>query len=303
VCGIVGLHLIDPGLYPRLGELVTPMLDAMCSRGPDSAGVALYDEPLTDGRMRYTVRAAREQDWTGATAAKLTAAVGSPVQVDAIATHAEVITAADEPLIREALRDLLPDAVVVGRGQALWIVKDLGTPAEICARYRIAERHGYQAIGHTRMATESAVTIDHSHPFAPNPDLTVVHNGTFSNYATVRRRLIDAGEVFDTDNDTEVVARFIGRRLAQGDDLGEAMRRVLKDFDGFYTLLVGTRDEFSVLRDAFACKPLVVAETAAYVAVASEYHALAGLPGLEQAGVEQARVFEPKPEEIYAWSR
>ena len=298
MCGIVGLHLIDPSLHPRLGELITPMLDAMCPRGPDSAGIALYDDPLTDGRLRYTVRAAREQDWTADTAAKLTAAVGRPVEVEHLAVHAVVTTDAAEPLVREALRDLLPDAVVVGRGQALWIVKDLGTPAEICDRYRIAERHGYQAIGHTRMATESAVTIDHSHPFAPNPDLTVVHNGTFSNYATVRRRLQDAGEVFDTDNDTEVVARYIGRRLAEGDDLGEAMRRVLKDFDGFYTLLVGSRDEFAVLRDAFACKPLVVAETPAYVAVASEYHALAGLPD-----VEQARVFEPKPEEIYTWSR
>jgi methylamine---glutamate N-methyltransferase subunit A len=298
MCGIVGLHLTDPALYPRLGELVTPMLDAMCSRGPDSAGIALYDEPLTDGRIRYTVRAAREQDWTDGIAAKLSAAVGRPVEVERIAVHATVTTAGAEPLVREALADLLPDAVVVGRGQALWIVKDVGSPAEICQRYRIAGRGGYQAVGHTRMATESAVTIDHSHPFAPNPDLTVVHNGTFSNYATVRRRLQDAGEVFDTDNDTEVVARHIGRRLAGGDDLGEAMRRVLKDFDGFYTLLVGSRDEFAVLRDAFACKPLVVAETPAYVAVASEYHALAGLPD-----VEQARVFEPRPEEIYTWSR
>ena len=298
MCGIVGLHLIDPVLHPRLGELITPMLDAMCPRGPDSAGIALYDEPLTDGRLRYTVRAAREQDWTDDTAAKLGAALGRPVEVAARAVHAEIRTDAPEPLVRVALRDLLPDAVVVGRGEALWIVKDLGTPAEICARYDIPRRHGYQAVGHTRMATESAVTIDHSHPFAPNPDLTVVHNGTFSNYATVRRRLVDAGEVFDTDNDTEVVARYIGRRLAEGDDLTEAMRRVLKDFDGFYTLLVGSRDEFAVLRDAFACKPLVVAETPAYVAVASEYHALAGLPD-----VERARVFEPEPEEIHTWSR
>jgi len=148
------------------------------------------------------------------------------------------------------------------------------------------------------MATESAVTIDHSHPFAPAADLTVVHNGTFSNYATLRRRLIDAGERFETDNDTEVVARFIGRRLAEGDDLTEALRQVLKEFDGFYTLLVGTRDEFAVVRDAFACKPLVVAEGPGYVAVASEYHAMAGLPG-----IEKARVFEPKPEEISTWSR
>lgn len=298
MCGIVGLHLIDPALHARLGELITPMLDAMCSRGPDSAGIALYDDPLTDGRLRYNVRAGHERDWAADVGARLSAAVGRPVAVEAVASHAVITTGAAEPLLRDALHDLLPDAVVVGRGEALWIVKDLGTPAEICARYRIAERRGYQAVGHTRMATESAVTIDHSHPFAPNPDLTVVHNGTFSNYATVRRRLVDAGEVFDTDNDTEVVARYIGRRLVEGDDLAEAMRRVLKDFDGFYTLLVGSRDQFAVLRDAFACKPLVVAQTPGYVAVASEYHALAGLPG-----VERARVFEPEPEGIYTWSR
>jgi methylamine---glutamate N-methyltransferase subunit A len=298
VCGIVGLHLIDPELHPRLGELLTPMLVAMSTRGPDSSGIAVYDEPLTDGRMRYTVRAGSGDVWTPYVTTALGAALGCGVELKVTADHATLTTAADEPGLRDALRELVPDAVIVGWGRSLRIVKDVGTPAEIADRYGLAAVSGYQGVGHTRMATESAVTTDHSHPFAPAADLTLVHNGSFSNYASIRRRLIDAGDRFETDNDSEVAARFIARRLAAGDDLGEALRRVLKEFDGFFTLLVASRDQFAVVRDAFACKPLVVAETPAYVAVTSEYHAMAGLPG-----IERARVFEPMPEEIHVWSR
>jgi len=298
VCGIVGLHLKDPQLYPKLGELLTPMLVAMSTRGPDSAGIAWYERPLDGGRERFTVRAAGAGGWTPELVAALEAAVGTGVEVEATADHATLTTDAAEPRVRAALRALVPEAVIVGWGESLRIVKDVGTPAEICDRYAIAKATGYQGVGHTRMATESAVTTDHSHPFAPAADLTLVHNGSFSNYASIRRRLSDAGDSFDTDNDSEVAARFIARRLAGGDDLGEALRQVLKEFDGFYTLLVASREEFAVVRDAFACKPLVVAETPGYVAVTSEYHAMAGLPG-----IERARVFEPMPEEIHAWSR
>ena len=301
MCGIVGLHLTDHELYPRLGELITPMLVAMSTRGPDSAGIALYDGPLTGGHQRFTVRAPGADGWHASPEEiekRLALALDAAVRVEVTANHATLTTGATEPAVRAALREVVPGAVVVGWGEALRIVKDVGTPAQICDRYRIAAATGYQAVGHTRMATESAVTTDHSHPFAPAADLTLVHNGSFSNYASIRRRLTDAGEHFDTDNDSEVAARFIARRLADGDDLGEALRRVLKEFDGFYTLLVASRDEFAVVRDAFACKPLVVAEGPGYVAVTSEYHAMAGLPG-----IDQARVFEPMPEEIHAWSR
>jgi glutamate synthase domain-containing protein 1 len=226
MCGIVGLHLKKAELHPRLGELLVPMLDCMSSRGPDSAGVALY------------------------------------------------------------------------HGDTMEVVKDVGSPAEICARYGIVDRAGFQGIGHTRMATESAVTTQHSHPFAPRPDMAVVHNGSFSNHATVRRRLERYGITCATDNDTEVAARFIGYQVAGGADLAEAMRMVMKELDGFFTLLVTTGTQFAVLRDSFACKPAVIAETPDYVAVASEYHALAGLPG-----IADARVFEPVPEEVYTWTR
>jgi glutamate synthase domain-containing protein 1 len=187
---------------------------------------------------------------------------------------------------------------VLATGWNVRVLKDTGRPGDTCQRYRVAEWEGYLAVAHTRMATESAVTLLHSHPFVPSRDLCVVHNGSFSNYASVRRFLMSTGVRFDSDNDSEVAARYLARRLREGDDLEEATRWVMKEMDGFFTLVITTANEMSVVRDAFACKPAVVAETAGYVAVASEYRALSELPG-----IVDANVFEPQPEEVYTWSR
>jgi methylamine---glutamate N-methyltransferase subunit A len=303
MCGIVGLHIRNPDLQPRLGALLTTMLEAMTTRGPDSAGIALYADPAdTDpagpGALGYSVRADSAPDWA-ATAGRIAELTGAPVSAEILAADAAVLRcAAPAERFRAALRQVLPGATVTGSGQTMVLVKDVGAPAAICHAYRIEERSGYQGVGHTRMATESAVTTAHSHPFAPAPDLALVHNGSFSNYATVRGRLARAGAVFDTDNDSEVAARLIAARMAAGDDLEAALKVVLKEMDGFFTLLVTTRDQFAVVRDSFACKPAVIAQTPDYVAMASEYHALTGLPG-----IGDAEVFEPMPEEIHLWNR
>jgi glutamate synthase domain-containing protein 1 len=299
MCGIVGLHLTDPTLHPRLGELLAPMLDCMSSRGPDSAGLALYGdhETAAAGALRFSLRADEPLDWTGL-ARTLGARLEAPVAVSTRPGGAVLTTAADEADVLVRLRADAPGAVLVGHGRAMEVFKDTGAPREICERYGIAALGGYQGIGHTRMATESAVTTDHSHPFAPAADMALVHNGSFSNHATVSRRLERDGIHCVTDNDSEVAARFVAQQVAQGAGLGDALHLVQKEFDGFFTLLVTTATEFAVLRDSFACKPAVIAETDAYVAVSSEYHALAGLPG-----IGEARVFEPDPEEVYAWRR
>lgn len=299
MCGIVGLHLKNPALEGQLGALLTPMLTALTLRGPDSAGIALYSAGLPADTLKYSVRAGTpDPDWA-ALAERLGAAVGEPVTVSRDQGQvATLVARGPAERFLAALRSTAPQVTLVGYGNAMEIFKDVGSPAEISGRFGIARATGYQGIGHTRLATESAVTTEHSHPFAPDADLGLVHNGSFSNHATIRRRLTDAGAVFDTDNDSEVAARYIADRMRRGDDLGDALRMVLKEFDGFFTLLVSTRDQFAVVRDAFACKPLVVAETADYVAVASEYHALATLPG-----IEAATVFEPQPEELHVWSR
>ena len=320
MCGIVGLHLKNPGLQPRLGELLSQMLEAMTTRGPDSAGIAFYADrdpapaaPGQERELRYSLRSDEAIDWD-LLAERIAAETGQGLRVELLGSDsavfvsltAEALTAEAPPAealpaeasFLAAVRRVAPQVTVPGFGRSMVVVKDVGAPAAICARYGIPGWGGYQGIGHTRMATESAVTTAHSHPFAPAADLALVHNGSFSNYATIRGRLARQGIRCETDNDSEVAARLVAARMAEGADLEEGLRTVLKEMDGFFTLLVTTRTQFAVVRDSFASKPAVIAETPDYVAMASEYHALAGLPGI--AG---ARVFEPMPEEIHVWSR
>jgi len=305
MCGLIGLHLKNPALQPRLGELLTQMLEAMTTRGPDSAGIAFYaDHPPAlagqeqDPELRYSLRSDETIDWD-LLAKRIAAETGRDVRVEPLAADSAVLGSdAGEASFLAAVHRIAPQASVPGYGRSMVVVKDVGAPAAICARYGIPAWGGYQGIGHTRMATESAVTTAHSHPFAPAADLALVHNGSFSNYATIRGQLARKGMHCDTDNDSEVAAQLVAARMAEGADLEDALRTVLKEMDGFFTLLVTTRTQFAVVRDSFACKPAVIAETADYVAMASEYHALAGLPG-----ITGARVFEPMPEEIHVWSR
>jgi methylamine---glutamate N-methyltransferase subunit A len=299
MCGIIGLHLKDPDLQPCLGELLTQMLEAMTTRGPDSAGIAVYaDHALAGDELRYSLRSDETIDWD-VLAKRIAAETGREVGVEPLGSDSAVFSSrAAEASFLAAVHQIAPLVSVPGYGRSMVVVKDVGAPAAICARYGIGGWRGYQGIGHTRMATESAVTTAHSHPFAPAADLALVHNGSFSNYATIRGRLARKGIRCDTDNDSEVAARLIASRMAEGADLEQGLRTVLKEMDGFFTLLVTTRTQFAVVRDSFACKPAVIAETGGYVAMASEYHALAGLPG-----ITGARVFEPMPEEIHVWSR
>jgi glutamate synthase domain-containing protein 1 len=298
MCGIVGLHLKSPRLESRLGELLVTMVDALAVRGPDSAGYALYVADAPPGAFKYSVRAPLPGFKWEDLARSLTARLGQSIEVRPKANDAVLVTDADEPAFRSALAAEGPDVKIFGWGRTLEVYKDVGHPLEICARYGLPAAAGYQGLGHTRMATESAVTTEHSHPFGVAEDLALVHNGSFSNHATIRRELVDRGHRFDTDNDTEVGARLIADTMAAGADLEVALKTVVARMDGFFTLLVATRTQFAVVRDTFACKPLVVAESDEYVAVGSEYCALADLPG-----IERAQVYEPMPEEIHTWTR
>ncbi|MFC0581951.1 glutamine amidotransferase [Micrococcoides hystricis] len=276
----------------------------MASRGQDSAGLVIFSDGIPDGKYRYSIRVTEDQlpqadvkKIVDSLQQELAKALNTEVEVERVRPDGGVfVTTNDVDAVQAELFNIVPDASLVGYGQHMEILKDVGSPADVCNRFEVRDRSGYQAIGHTRMATESAVTIEHSHPFAPNSDLAVVHNGTFSNPFMVRRELAEQGIYTVTDNDTEVAARLIGRELAAGKQMAEALTTVTTTMDGFYTLLVGTADEFAVVRDSFACKPLVVAETDDYVAVASEYVAMVDLPN-----INDAQIYEPKPEELYIW--
>ncbi|MGE2834049.1 glutamine amidotransferase [Mycobacterium sp. SMC-4] len=301
MCGIVGLHLRSPDLYPQLGELLTGMLCEMGDRGSDSAGVAVYGDPTWSPPGRGCVSVidlAEPADTGGSVIPALSEALGSGV--DAVTVDGSYLLSADveSETLLAAVRATYPDALIGGFGADLAVLKGVGHPRALTDRWGLAGAQGWQGVGHTRMATESAVTPAGCHPYAVGEGQCMVHNGSFANHATIRRELRAAGVVFDSENDTEVGARFIAAQLADGRDVETALKQLCATFDGFYTLLVSNRDSFAVVRDAIACKPAVIAETDDWVAMGSEYRALAGLPG-----VEKARIWEPEPEVVYAWTR
>jgi glutamate synthase domain-containing protein 1 len=298
MCGIVGLHLRTPDLHPQLGALLTGMLCEMQDRGSDSAGVAVYGDPRWSPPGHATVSVLDTAlDADGLTVA-IGAVLGSPVTVvDASPTfvvNAPVAVTA----LKDAVHAAVPEALVIGFGEDLAVLKGVGHPRDLATSFGLEQAQGWQGVGHTRMATESAVTPAGCHPYAVGPDQCMVHNGSFHNYATIRRELRARGMEFDSENDTEVGARFVAQCLEDGLDIETALKELCRTFDGFYTLLVSNRNSFAVVRDAIACKPAVIAETDDWVAMASEYRALVGLPG-----IEAARIFEPEPERIYAWTR
>ncbi|MEU9059194.1 glutamine amidotransferase family protein [Streptomyces sp. NPDC048430] len=297
MCGIVGLHLREPSLYPRLGELLTAMLGQVVERGPDSAGVAVYGDPRLTPPGRATLSLLDAGDDLAAVQAALHERLPDAVALTADATtvvHAPVSAAE----LLAAVGGALPQARVIGTGTDVAVLKGTGHPVDLAVSFGLADVSGWQGVGHTRMATESAVTPEGAHPFSVGADQCLVHNGSFANHATIRRELSAQGMAFDSENDSEVGARFIAHQLAQGADLEKALRMLCERFDGFYTLLVATGDSFAVVRDAIACKPALIAETDGWVAMASEYRALDVLPG-----IENARIFEPEPEEVYVWQR
>jgi amidophosphoribosyltransferase len=289
MCGIVGLFCKSPELEPRLGEYLSAMLVQMNDRGPDSAGVAVYRDPAPDGWSKLTLYCADEDfDW---------GSLGADV-VELRARHAVVLVEGDADEAEALVRSRRPELRVMSAGRVIEIYKEVGLPRAFAEQFRLGEFQGSHGLGHTRMATESRVTTEGSHPFSTGHDLCLVHNGSLSNHNRLRRELRREGMEFQTENDTEVAAAYLTWRLREGATLESALEGCLDDLDGFYTFLVGTADGFAVLRDPIACKPAVLAETDDWVAMASEYRAIAVLPG-----AEDANVWEPAPATLYVWER
>ena len=288
MCGIVGLFAKDRNLETQLGELLTGMLVTMSDRGPDSAGIAVYRDAET-AKSKITIQSDDpESDFIG-----LAQALG--VEVVPNDTHAIIHCAPDK--VVEMVNAVRQKGLrIMSVGDTIEIYKEVGLPGSVADRFNLRSLKGSHGIGHTRMATESAVTTLGAHPFSTGPDQCLVHNGSLSNHNSLRRKLARRGVHVETENDTEVAAAYLTWKMGEGANLGQALEAGIEDLDGFYTFVVGTKDGFGVLRDPIACKPAVLAETDQYVAIGSEYRALAGLPGIEDADV-----WEPEPATVYFW--
>ena len=297
MCGIVGLFLKDKALEAKLGEMLSQMLITMTDRGPDSAGIAIYGKDQK-GRIKFTVQSEGGRTDYASLRNDLAKSLKSDITIMANDTHAVINVAEDQSQeLRELLSDTHADIRVLSQGDSIEIYKEVGLPGKVSERFNLPSMAGSHGIGHTRMATESAVTTDGAHPYSTGPDQCLVHNGSLSNHNALRRKLTHNGIKIESENDTEVGAAYLTWKMSQGNSLGEALESSLKDLDGFFTFVVGTKDGFGVLRDPIACKPAVLAENDQYVAFGSEYRALVNLPR-----IEDARVWEPEPATVYFWS-
>jgi glutamate synthase domain-containing protein 1 len=298
MCGIVGLFAKSRDVEARLGEHLAAMLEQMSDRGPDSAGVAVYRDPAPLGSSKLTLFSADPREDWDALCRSLGAAFGGSPAASVRASHAVVLVEAEAADAEEWVRGARPDLRVMSAGSVIEIYKETGSPREFVSQFRLADFQGSHALGHTRMATESRVTTEGSHPFSTGFDLCLVHNGSLSNHNRLRENLRREGIEFQTENDTEVAAGYLAWRMREGASLEEALEGCLTDLDGFYTFAVGTADGFAVLRDPIACKPAVLAEADDWVAMGSEWRAIAVLPG-----AADAETWEPEPEVVYVWEK
>ena len=298
MCGIVGLFCKSPELEPRLGEHLAAMLEQMSDRGPDSAGVAVYRDPAPSGSSKLTVYSFDPEMSWDALCGELASTFGAAHEAGVRANHAVLVVEGEAAEIEDWIRRNRPDVRVMSAGRVIEIYKEVGRPQAFVEQFHLGDIVGSHGLGHTRMATESRVTTEGSHPFSTGLDLCLVHNGSLSNHNRLRELLRREGIEFQTENDTEVAAGYLAWRMREGASLQEALEGALADLDGFYTFLVGTADGFAVLRDPIACKPAVLAETDDWVAMSSEYRAIAVLPS-----ASDARLWEPEPAMVYAWEK
>ncbi len=292
MCGIVGIYLKSKKFENSLGGMLSDMLINMGSRGPDSAGFAVYKED-EDENFKYSLCL------NGTDYEKFKKEITNKITISNIEKNSDhvIMKSKDQPSdVIKILNKNFNEISIVGYGKSIEIFKQVGEPKDVVKKFNLKSFSGTHGIGHTRMATESAITTDGSHPYSTGEDECLVHNGSLSNHNNLRRKLKKAGINFNSENDTEVAAGYISSNLSNKKSLNNTLKDGLKDLDGFYTFITGTRKGFAVLRDEIACKPAVIAETEDYVAIASEFQAMAHLPN-----VNDAKIFEPEPGVVYSW--
>ena len=296
MCGIIGLFLKDDKLNCNLGSMLSSMLNTMSDRGPDSSGLAIYNCRDID-KIKLTLRSENHQEDFKEIRKGLLQKLKLKFSLRVHFNHIVLtVNKKDVDKVESFLKKSFSNLSLMSSGENIEIFKEVGLPKNVIQKFGINEMDGTHGIGHTRMATESAVTTLGAHPFSTGPDQCLVHNGSLSNHNQLRQKLISEGMEINTENDTEVAASYLSLQIKKGKTLEQSLELALSDLDGFYTFLVGTKDGFGVLRDPISCKPAVMAENDYYVAFGSEYRAFANLPE-----INHAKIWEPEPATVYFW--
>jgi len=294
MCGIIGIYLKTKKYEKTLGKMLSGMLNNMDYREMNSAWFAVYkNENKKIYKFSLCINNLDFNNFKKKIKKKI-----KDTKLKQVADHIVLKTSEKPKKVIEIINSNFPEISLVGYGRSIEIFKQVGNPRDVVKKFKLDSFSGTHGIGHTRMATESAITTEGSHPYSTGEDECLVHNGSLSNHNNLRRKLTKNGARFKSENDTEVAAGYISNSLSNHKSLKDTLTSGLKDLDGFYTFIAGTRKGFAVVRDEIACKPAVIAETKNYVAIASEFQAMAHLPD-----VNEAKIFEPEPGIVYSWGK
>jgi len=300
MCGIIGFLEKGARGGVKLGQSLLAMLQALSCRGPDSAGVAVFGPSSPYWILQIKLPESHDVQRTATTILDTVRGQARVAlhHVVGACLRLEVDGSVDPVELENALLKALPEIEIVSLGRQLEIVKQVGSPTQLEAAYKISERSGSHGIGHTRMSTESRVDLSHSQPFWAHgvPDLATVHNGHITNYHKLRRQYEQRGYRFYTENDSEVIGIYLRDRMAAGLSLADALRSSLDDFDGSFSYLAADATCLAYVKDRFGFKPLIVAETDDFVAIATEEIALRRALGRDFAADE------PPPGSVAVWN-
>ena len=301
MCGIAGILLKRDDVAIDTGRALIDMLDGCQHRGPDSTGFALYDG-REEGRLKLRFHVGSD-DEAGDAVDRLKAVFaehGADIVSDERVGGCYRATVRFGGDLRRFSYALERAAKVISIGESLEIVKDVGGAHDVDDVYDVHVFKGSHGLGHVRLATESDVKPEASHPFWATgfSDVAIVHNGQITNYWKMRRRLERRGFAFVTDNDSELIAVYLADKLSQGVALKDALASSIDDMDGTFSFLVSTGNEIGYAKDRLAAKPMIAFENDDLIAIASEEVSLNRLfPG------RALDTREPPPGSYDTWSR
>jgi glutamate synthase domain-containing protein 1 len=301
MCGIAGIMYKTKGALGGTGKALIDMLDGCQHRGPDSTGFALYGAASADRlRLRFFVGEGEEAQAAVQRIKERFGEHGASLVDEQLVGNNYRCTVNFSGDIQKFAYTMEHAAKVISIGSSLEIIKDVGSAHDVDDRYQVHTFRGTHGLGHVRLATESDVKPEASHPFWATgfADVAIVHNGQITNYWKMRRRLERRGFEFTTDNDSELIAVYLADKMSQGIALKDALATSIDDLDGTFSFLVSTQDEIGYAKDRLAAKPMIMYETDDLIAVASEEVSLNRLfPG------QALSTMEPPPGTFNTWSR
>ncbi len=283
MCGIAGRILTGHG---KVGRDLVELMDAQEHRGADSTGFAIYGAPRDSG---YVVRGmgfdrknmdSAMEDLSHSLRDHGAEIIGDPQIVTDSHQHycfRIEITDPRDMAAWVADVDTLTDRIEVQScGRSLEIIKDIGGSTAVADKHGVRDMTGTHGLGHARLATESDVRPNASHPFwaRPFPDVAIVHNGQITDYFTWRDRLERQGYRFLTGNDSELIAVWVSDRMKAGLTLEQALKLSISSIDGVFTYMIANADGIGFAKDRFAMKPLVAIDQRGDLAMATEEQAV-----------------------------